>query len=239
MSTENQTNVLETLVGEGKKYKTVEDLAKSRLEADAFIDKLKGELDIVRTELSKADQNVDRTKLLENLMSSLTNTTNRTETPPNQPSDSNTNQNAGLSHDDVVKIVEQREREATAQRNLDASMAAFRKVFGDKSDEELAKRATALGMAVEELHSLAKRSPAAFQSVVGLNQTDNSTHSMATRSSVNSLGPSNPGAAPVRNKAYYDALMKQMTPLKFALDAQLQVQLHNDMRRLGDAWDAT
>ena len=39
---------LQELVGEGKKFKSIEDLAKSKVEADRFIDKLKSENDALR-----------------------------------------------------------------------------------------------------------------------------------------------------------------------------------------------
>jgi len=44
---------LEELVGEGKKFKTVEDLAKGKLEADSFIAQLEGELKGVKGDLTK------------------------------------------------------------------------------------------------------------------------------------------------------------------------------------------
>lgn len=236
---ENKTNVLETLVGDGKKFSSVEDLAKGKLQADTFITVLEGQIEVLKAEVAKAGNNTDRKKILEDLMTELQNTNNdSTKTKVgDQPSGSKDNQVAGLSHDDVVKIVEAREAEDRAKRNLATAMEPFRKVHGEKTDEALAKRASELGMSVEELQSLAKRSPLAFQSVVGTPR-DNTTRSMANHSSVNTPGITDPGAGGVRNKAYYDALMKTTGALKFVQDRALQVQLHRDMTSLGDAWDA-
>lgn len=240
MTTENQTNVLETLVGEDKKFKTVEDLAKGKLEADKFIQSLIREKETLLAELEKAQNGTDRKKILENLMSNLANqntTTDTSTTTDDQTSNRANNQPAGLSHDDVVKLLEQREREQQQARNYDQAMTPFKKLYGDKTAEVLAAKAKELGMSVEELESLAKRSPQAFLTVTGTNARDNSTRSMAAHGS--SIPPVGTGAdSSIRNKAWYDAKMKEMGPLNFMRDAKLQVQLHKDMAALGDAWDS-
>jgi len=201
MTTENQTNVLEQLVGEDKKFKSVEALAVGKVEADAFIETLKNQINMLKEEIGKLGNSADRTKTLENLMSSLANTTKPGETPAgNQPQEPSNQSTAGLSHDDVVKIVEARERAAAEARNLATALAPFKKVYGDKSDEVLAQKAAALGLTVEALQSLAKSSPAAFLNVVGVNNRDNSTRPMANHSSVNATGATDPGAPSMRKR---------------------------------------
>ena len=240
MTNENQTNVLETLVGDGKKFKTPEDLAKGKVEADAFILTLQNQIKLMTEEVEKLGMTADRKTQLENLMSSLTNTTNNGVTPPaNQPQDSDNQRGTSLSHDDVVKIVEEREAAAAQARNFAAAMSQFTKVHGEKSDEALAKIAKGLGLTVESLNNLAKQSPQAFLNVVGATASrDNTTRSMATHSSSNPANTPLGGDTSVRNKAYYDNLQRSMGSWKFATDSKIQVQLHKDMRDLGDAWDA-
>jgi hypothetical protein len=239
MSTENQTTALETLVGEGKKFKDLEALAKGKLEADEFIKTLEGTIKSLADELKQAQLSADRKATLENLMSSLTTTTKTSETKePSQPQNPSNQSGSGLSHDDVVKIMEAREAAKRQAQNLNLALAPVKKLYGDKTDEVLAQKAQELGMTVEALETLAKQSPQAFLNVVGVNARDNSTRSMATHSSVNSLGSTDPGAPQERNKAYYDKLRKEMGAWKFATDSKLQVQLHKDMQRLGDAWDS-
>jgi hypothetical protein len=239
MSTENQTNVLETLVGEGKKFKDLEALAKGKVEADAFIVTLQNQINTLADELKQANLSADRKATLENLLNSLTNTTNKTETKvENQPQNPSNQSGSGLSHDDVVKIVEAREAANRQAQNLNAALGQVKKVYGEKTTEVLTAKAKELGMSVEDLENLAKRSPQAFLNVVGVNARDNSTRPMATHSSVNPQGTVDPGAPGERNKAYYDNLRKEMGAWKFATDSKLQVQLHKDMQRLGDAWDS-
>lgn len=236
-STVNQT-VLETLVGEGKKFKTQEDLAKGKVEADAFILTLQNTINSLADELKQANISAERKTHLENLMSSLTNTTKPGETKPALTPQDNSNQSVtSLSHDDVVKIVEAREAAALKARNLANALAPVRKLYGEKTDEVIAAKAASLGLTVEALQNLAAQSPAAFLNVVGVNSKDNSTRPMAAHSSVNSVGTPTGGDTQVRNKAYYDNLRKEQGSWKFASDAKLQVQLHKDMQALGDAWD--
>ena len=237
---ENQTNVLETLVGDGKKFKTPEDLAKGKVEADAFIETLKNQIGLMKQEMEKLGATADRKEQLEKLMSSLTNTTDTDTTKSAQKTTDSVDQTGkSLSHDDVVKIVEAREAAAAQGRNLAVAMSQFAKVYGEKSDEALAKIAKGLNMSVESLQDLAKQSPQAFLNVVGANSArDNTTRSMANHSSTSTASLPTGGDTGVRNKAYYDNLQKTMGAWKFATDSKIQVQLHKDMRDLGDAWDA-
>jgi hypothetical protein len=238
MTTETQTTALETLVGEDKKFKDVEALAKGKVEADAFIVTLQNQIQTLAEELKNANITADRKTALENLMSSLTNTTKPPVQPTgNQPQEPN-NQTAGLSHDDVVKLLEARDKAAAETRNLQTAYAPVRKLYGEKTDEVLDAKAKELGMSREALDNLAKTSPQAFVSVVGVNKTDNSTRPMASHSSVSNLGGGDSGPDGVRNKAYYDGVKQKMGAKAFAFDAKLQVQLHKDMAALGDAWDS-
>src|SRR5690606_26975993 len=58
--TTQEQAAIDLLVGEDKKYKTVEDLAKSRLEADEFIERLKRENAEMRGTLSEKEAEYER-----------------------------------------------------------------------------------------------------------------------------------------------------------------------------------
>lgn len=236
MTTENRTNVLDDLVGEGKKFVTVEDLVKKIEHADAFIETLKSENATLRDELSKAVTSGDRKALLEKLMANLTNgTTDDGVTTPDQPQNKQDNPVKSLSHDDVVKILEQRAAAEQAQRNLAQALEPVKKVYGDKTKETLTAKAAELGLSLDELEAIGKKSPQAFQAIVGISR-DSTTRSMTIHGSKNTAttgGESNV----VRNKAYYDALKKEMGIQKFVLDSKLQIQMHKDRMALGDDWD--
>lgn len=240
MSTENPTTALETLVGENKKFKDLEALAVGKVEADAYIATLTNTVNSLAEELKQANLSAERKTHLENLMSTLTNTTkNPSETKPgSQPQEPSNQSPAGLSHDDVVKLLEARETVNAQNRNLEAAYTPVRKLYGEKTDEVLNAKAKELGMSREALDNLAKTSPQAFVNVVGVNARDTSTRSMANHSSVGLLNGDPSSTGQVRNKAYYDNLSKEMGSWKFVTDRKVQVQLHKDMQALGDAWDS-
>jgi hypothetical protein len=228
---------LEDIVGEGKRYKTPEDLVKSRLEADNFITQIQTENATLRDELSKALVKAGANDTLEKLMTELANKNNvNGETKPESKPSEKGNQPQTLTQEDIVKLMEARELARVEADNLNKSMEYARKVFGDKLDESIETKAKELGLDRAQVEAIAKRSPSAFNNLLGLNQQVNSTRSMARD------GHSAPATTVVkdgiRNKAYYDNLKKDMGITKFVMNRDLQVQLHKDLTRLGDAWDS-
>lgn len=232
----DQTTVLDELVGEGKKFKTVEDLAKSKKEADAFVVSLTGEIAGVRDELKAALGRADKTDALETLLHKLTEKTTVTDQTTDPSQKIVVDQTKTLSQDDIVKIIEARERDALAARNAASAMAQLTKVYGEKTDEVLAQKAQKLGLSLDDIKLLASKSPQAFLNVLGATGGTASagTSSMASAPSVHVSG--DVPDANVRNKAFYEAKKKEMGTKAFVFDSKLQVQMHRDMASLGDAW---
>ncbi len=236
-STDTLTGVLAELVGPDRKFKSVEDLARGKHSADLYINKLEGENKDLRSLLEQATNNNDRQALLEKLMTQV-NTDPTQNTNTNQQSTED-NQPKGLSAEEVVKLIEERDNARKAQANYETAVADIRKVHGEKTNEFLAAKAAELGLPIEALHALAQSSPKAFLNTIGYTTNINKSTSMAT-GGVNSQAVFGGSSADkgVRNKSYYDNLQKEMGTLKFVMDKQTQVQLHKDMVALGDAWYA-
>ena len=117
------------LVGEGRKYKTLDDLAKAYLNADSFIEQLKAENQELRTKTVEA-KTID--EVLERLSANQSNAAQATASA--QVSSTN-----GLSAGDVAKIVEQTvtgmETAKTRQGNLLKADQAMKAAFGEKAGE--------------------------------------------------------------------------------------------------------
>ena len=117
------------LVGEGRKYKTLDDLAKAYLNADGFIEQLKAENQELRSKTIEA-KTID--EVLERLSANQSNAAQATASA--QVSSTN-----GLSAGDVAKIVEQTvtgmETTKTRQGNLLKADQAMKAAFGDKAGE--------------------------------------------------------------------------------------------------------
>ncbi len=227
------TTVLETLVGDGKKFQTAEQLAESKLQADQYIEKLKGDLAALQSQVS-AGSGVS-SEALDRILAEIK--SNQTGTPPVKSSSDSSNQSgAGPTEAEIVKIIERRELAQVAARNTETAMAQVRKVYGDKSEQFLTKLATDVGMSVDELKAIAARSPASFVKIAGLTGNAQSTTASGTVNTQSVTTTTSDGS--VRNKAFYDAKRVEMGSKKFAFDSALQIQMHQDMQRLGDSWDS-
>lgn len=230
------TGLVAELVGADKKFKTLEDLAKGKQQADAFIDKLKEETATLRNLLEQSNQLNDRQTILENLMSELNNNQNSTPNTNDQQQPNKDNQPAVLSSDDIVKLIEARERDRQNQANWNKAKDELKKIHGDKTEEFIQKKANELGISESFLKDLGEKSPQAFLSALGHSanrQTSTPSPSVNSAAILNNPAP-NDG---VRNKAYYDGLLQTMGAKKFMMDRSLQVQMHKDLMSLGDSWD--
>lgn len=134
-TTQTSEELVATLVGEGKKYKTVSELAKAYMEADEFIDTLKSENQQFREKLASS-------KTVEDVIQRLE--AGRTAAPVDKPEDKGTSKEA-LSADAIAKIVRETvtglKSQEVKQANLLKADAELRKIYGDKTQEVFNQRA--------------------------------------------------------------------------------------------------
>lgn len=237
---------LSLLVGDGKKFRTAEDLARSKFEADKFIDKLKQENDSLRQLIKTEERTANVTDALQKILSAVTQPEDKT--PVTNPDPAATPEgnpplevSKGVSAEDVVKIVHALEEQRRGQRNREQVLADLTKKYKDKTEEVIASRAAELGMTAKMLGDMAASNPKAFLRLIGEdsqqpNLTSNGNSSIPSR---NSAVVGNTKTGGVRDAAYYEKLKGEMGAKKFVMDSRLQVQMHRDMQDLGDRWDAT
>lgn len=122
-----EQTLVEALVGEGRKYSTVEELAKAYINADEFIDTLKEENNELRAKYTKAKTIDD---VLERLQQQTTNS---------QDEESEQNGHISVSVADIQAIVADTvtglETSKTRQANQAAADRALKERFGDKAGE--------------------------------------------------------------------------------------------------------
>lgn len=209
-------STVDQLVGEGKKFKTIDDLAKAKIEADAFIQRLQDENKGIREDLNSR---VRTEELLETLESRLHEGTNH--------ADNNQNRNDSPTPD-IDNLIEQkltkREAEQSAAKNISTVKNELKKYFGDDYENKLKVRTDALSLTDAELNDLAKRSPAAFLKLVGVTSGQAApTYSPPTSSSQT---PYNQGNSGERKYKYYQDLRKADPSTYWKPEVQLQ--LHKD-----------
>lgn len=200
-----QPDAIKDLVGEGKKFKTVEDLAKGKLESDAFIEQLKTEQAALRKQLEELDKKAKEGATLKELMDKLAkpNSNGESGTPP------------ALNQDEMKKLVlntvEQREKElARVTNRAQANDTLLQKFSGDaaKASAYLDARAKDLGLSKEALGELSETSPSAFAQLLGLQLQGNQSRVTTDLKSVNTEAfvPSTTGT---KDANYYLDLKKK------------------------------
>ncbi len=234
-----QADPLVELVGDGKKFATVNDLARGKLEADSFIEKIKAENNELRVLLKHTEGKISQAATVEDILKRVGSGSNTASDTPtaNVPS---SNQPVGLTREDVVNLLAEKERQTKAFENYTLANRKLIEAYGDRAKEIVAIKASELGIAPGMLKAMAESSPKAFLAVLGVN---GAPHQAAARAgagvmgTVNTAGMNNlPSVDAVRNQAYYDKMRKEVGSIKFATNTQLQLQMHKDMERLGDSF---
>lgn len=165
-----EANYLEQLVGEDKKFKSAEDLARGKAEADLFVERLKGELQGLRDELktrTSLEEFMDKmnTKQPEDAPIAPQPTN---QEPPAEPADIAKN----MSPEQIESLLEQkltqREQEINQARNLEEVKGKLQKHFGEDYQTNLKAKALELGLGEQFLEDLAKSQPKAFSHLLGL-----------------------------------------------------------------------
>lgn len=146
---------LSELVGEGKKYKTVDAALAALPHAQTHISKLEQELASLREEVAKRKTTQE---LLDEIKSGIPNG----ETAPNKEIDQDTVANL------VRKVVNENEAARIQTVNTQTVVNTFRATFGDKAEEVYTKVATEAGLTVGMLNQLAKTSPLAVIKLAGI-----------------------------------------------------------------------
>jgi len=225
--TQTNDSFVAQLVGEGKKFKDVESLAKGKLEADRHIGEITRTLDELRAELAKQDY---AKTLLEQM--SKGSDAGAEQPTPNTTSPSNT-ENTTQSASDIESLVErvitEKEKNRTLNQNLGVVSEEMEKKFGDKAGQVLKTRSQELGMSLDKLKEIAAESPTAFFQLIGVS-AQKPTAGTAPQSSVRSeTFNSN---TQDRDFDYYQKLRKESRSLYYS--PKVQNMMLQDRTRLGD-----
>lgn len=216
-------DVLSQLVGEGKKYATPEDLARSRLKADEFIDTLKAENRQLREEAAA------RAKL-EDMIDRLSQRQIPEPTPQDNPPEKVTKVNEAPNVEELVKkVFDQRYAEEIAQTNLNKVTEYVKQTFGEDYETKFKARLSELALSSKEAQALAINNPNAFIRILGQAPQKPMDTGAPPRGEVN-LGFKPQGTA--RDMTYYNEL-KARDPAAYN-SQKVQIQMHRDALELGE-----
>lgn len=209
-------NKLALLVGEGRKYATVEALAEAYLNADQFVETLKEENAKFREERKK------QMLLEEHLKRTTEVSTSSTQTTGAQ-SAANA---AGLTEEQIARIVEQqisgRETAKTREQNLIEANRLMEEKFGERAKEIFRREANTPEL-VASYKKLAEVAPKKFLAL--FTSEPSQTQQTSTGSTVNTGATQLEfgGGVQPGTKAYYNKMRKENPSLYYSQATQLKM----------------
>ena len=223
---------IDMLVGEDKKFKTVEDLVKSYAASQEHIGRIEGENAGFRSELATRTAVGDQ---LEKFRQSQ----REPPTPPVQNPNGSPPPSQDQEKPDLAKLVREEIEKTEQNRTRDGNLASVTKrlveIYGseDKAAEFVAKKARETGLTQEDIRNLAGRSPTAAYELFGVNRAP--SPSAAPRGDVNTEALRRTASGVVEGSyAYYKQMQKDQPALYNRQETQAQRM--KDAQRLGDAF---
>lgn len=228
-------NYVEELVGDGKKFKTVEDLARGKYEADLYVETLKKRQDeINRDYLRLREENMAKQKL-EDLIDQFS------KLQSNNQNNDNTYVKPEIKNELDLKQVESllesrldaREAARKQQENFALVKEKLKERFGSNYSTVVKEQISDLGITESEFNDMAVKHPKLLFKTLGLDKAPNVDSFQAPPRSnqrSNSFAPT----TEKRTWSYYQK-MKETNPNLY-LDPKIAVQMHNDAIALGESF---
>jgi hypothetical protein len=233
---------LQELVGEGKKFKSPQELARGKAESDEYIKILERRSDELRNDyLRLRDESTSRARL-EELIDQLQKQSTQPVTSNNQPSvnepplgkpdPNNSRERAEIESLVSSKILE---HEATKkqQENFELVRNKLKERYGSNYQNLLKEQLNTLGLSEDFANDLARRHPNVLFKTLGLDAQPQENFQSPPRSNQRSdnFAPS----TTKRTWSYYQKMKKENPKVYF--DPKTTVQMHNDAIALGKEFE--
>ncbi len=221
---QNDDVTIDTLVGEGKKYRDVSELAKAYINADSHIEEL-------RRDLAQSRARSDAEKNQEPVVPTQQQQSDPTPAVTERPQ----------SNEDLRTLVG-RELEALTQskkfeQNVESTAQTLVQHFGDaqKANQAVKDKARELGVDPEWLRDSAARSPKAFYATMGIDPEPErrDTSTPAPRSEIRLDSTQSNGK---KNYAYFETIRKSDKGQYYS--QPVQNEMHRLAKEMGDAFYA-
>jgi hypothetical protein len=218
----------EDFVGEGKKYRDPDAVAKAILAKDQFIEALKRENAEMRQTVS---ERTNMEEFLERLEAAKT--PSSPSTPVTTPREQD-GKEAAVTPEAVLKLIEEREAKKQVDANLNEVTKQLKVAFGANWKQEVQKKAEQLGTDTKWLTSVAAKSPQAVFKLLGVEQVQGNreTFTPPPRSSVS-------GAPPVSRTSkdydYWNA-QRQSKGEAWYFSIPVQQERMKALKEMGDAF---
>lgn len=218
----------EEWVGPGKKYSSVEEMARANIFAQEHIKSVEGTLGELREDLSKRQAVSD---MMDQLTSTVT-TQAPAGTPPQEQAPATKEDLAPT----IAELVKQQMDEITTaeqrSKNRSQVVESLTQKYGEKADESYRAKAGELGMSLDALNNLCETSPQAALALLGGSAAPTtpapstpSTGAPQSHSATSTAGELSPGT-----KEYYTNL-RRTDPRKY-YSPEIQMEMVRNARDL-------
>lgn len=235
-------NYLEELVGDGKKFKSPEELAKGKYESDLYVEHLKARLDEMRNDYLRLDTDYKSRAKLEELIDQLKTPQQQLTSNENNHTVNEANTKPAIDYKEVESLVSSKimehESSKREQQNFDLVKSKLKERFGNNYQAVLKEQMDSLGLEENFINDLAKKHPQVLFKTLGLDQPVQRESFDSPPRSTSRFTPTTPQK---RTWSYYQKMRKEDPRLYH--DPRTQVQMHKDATTLGDDfkdgdWDA-
>jgi hypothetical protein len=224
-------NYLEELVGEGKKFKSPEELARGKFVADQYVEFLKKGRDELRNDYMKLRDDYNARAKLEELIDQL-------NKPQSSRDDTlNANENVKQQAYDPKEIeslvsskIQEHELTRKQEDNFNSVKAKLEQRYGENYKNVVKQQINELGITESDLNDMARRTPKVLLRTLGLDQEPGREGFQAPvrTQRQDNFAPS----TQKRTWAFYEKLRKE-DPRAYH-DTKTQVQMWEDAAALGD-----
>lgn len=229
-------SVLDTLVGEGKKFDNVEALAQGKAKSDEHITTLETELAELKSKLEGSESTEEKNATIQDLIEAV-----KTQTKNPEGSEAAATLSADELQDIVRSIVTgDREADTKALNRRLGNELVLKRVDGNVEAARafVAERAAQLGMSPAALAELSETSPSAFAALIDPSESTASSGSLSQLPSVNTDVLSQDTRAMeidgFKTKAWFDAKKKELGHVKYLHTQSVQRELTRSMNGLGE-----
>jgi hypothetical protein len=223
---------LEDLVGEGKKFKDIESLAKGKWYADAQVEVQNKRMDQMRKDYLQLKADYDARAKLEEYLDQIQ-AKPQINTPQSEAPKQEVSNAPAINPDDIEQIVAKKFAESKAEdrasANLSSVMSKLKERYGSQYQNILKEKTEELGLTTEEVNAMARRSPELFYRSMGLNQPQQQQNFQAPPKSDTRFAPQ---GAPKKTWTYYQDMLKKDPKLYY--NAKVTQEMVESMAELGD-----
>lgn len=221
-------NYLEELVGEGKKFKTPEDLAKGKYQADMFIQAKNKQYDDLYADYMKLREENTAGSKLQELIDQLKQQQDSSSNNP--PNDDDT---PAIKTEDIESLISSKlqmhEQTKKEETNFSIVQNKLKEKLGTNFKSILRNQADELGLSEDDVNSLARKNPKLFFKTFDLDvqNTNNFQTPPQNQRRSDNFAP----RSEKRTLSFYENLRKTKPDLYY--DKKTVIQMDKDAQALG------